>query len=312
MPKKVFELAKELNLRPLQMVETLKKKGFNARNHMSVLSDTDISKIKAMFKEETSENKPKKKPTKKTKTVAKNTNKKKSPIIRRRASNRKEAPPKEKASSAAASTSLKEDKKKENISKPSINTSAQVKKDTSTTTTDPALDSSSSSEDNRQPSKKRLGGLASMMSEKKSSFSRTQILNQTRADSELKSYATLGTLGRPIYSQVKKKKAFHGAAGQTEITEVKQSKRVIQLHKGGSIKELAQKLGIKVQSLINKVLELNLLVGPDDFVGIILAGETARLYDYRVEDISFKEEAIIENKEVTEKEREKLPLRDPV
>lgn len=44
MPKKIFLLAKELDINPLDLVETLKMKGFNVRNHMAELSDEDISK----------------------------------------------------------------------------------------------------------------------------------------------------------------------------------------------------------------------------------------------------------------------------
>ena len=81
-------------------------------------------------------------------------------------------------------------------------------------------------------SKKRLGGLASMMSTKKTTINRAQTLTQSRADSELKSYGALGSLGRPLYTQVKRKKIFHGMGGKTQITKVKESKRVIHVYKG--------------------------------------------------------------------------------
>ena len=311
MPKKVFELAKELNLRPLQMVDTLKVKGFTVRNHMSVLSDDELSKISSLLKEDKEGNtagKSKKKVRRKASASAKEPQKtkKKAPVIRRRISKKEE----EISSLSAKKEEIKEEAPSGHrftpVSSPKQEQKTQEGKE------EKVPDKTSSPDADRPQSKKRLGGLASMMSEKKSGFSRSQTLNQTRADSEMKSYATLSSLGRPIYSQIKKKKTFHGVGGQTEITEVKQSKRVIQLHKGGTVKEISLKLGQKVKSLVNQVLELNLLVRPDDFIGVGLACEIAKLYGYRVEDISFKEEKIIDKEKITDEEREKLPLRDPV
>ena len=49
MPKKVFELAKELELKPLDLVEELKAKGFDGiKNHMNVLSDDDLAKFESL------------------------------------------------------------------------------------------------------------------------------------------------------------------------------------------------------------------------------------------------------------------------
>ena len=47
-----------------------------------------------------------------------------------------------------------------------------------------------------------------MMSTKKTSINIAQTLTQSRADSELKSYGALGSLGRPLYTQVKERKFF--------------------------------------------------------------------------------------------------------
>jgi len=51
LPKKVFELAKELNKAPLDLVEDLKLKGFIVRNHMSELSDSDIESYLSLSRE---------------------------------------------------------------------------------------------------------------------------------------------------------------------------------------------------------------------------------------------------------------------
>ena len=135
-----------------------------------------------------------------------------------------------------------------------------------------------------ETSKKRMGGLASLMSGKKPAVSRSQTLTEQRAESELKNYAALSSLGRPIYTQVKKKRVYSGPSKETEITEVKDSKRVIQLHAGGTIKDVAKKLKVKVKELADKALDLNLLIKSEDYVGIKLASQLAALYGYRVED----------------------------
>lgn len=163
-----------------------------------------------------------------------------------------------------------------------------------------------------ETSKKRMGGLASLMSGKKPAVSRSQTLTEQRAESELKNYAALSSLGRPIYTQVKKKRIYSGPSKETEITEVKDSKRVIQLHRGGTIKDVAKKLKLKVKELADKALDLNLLIKSDDYVGIKLASQLAALYDYRVEDKAFNEDEVIGKVALTDEQKNKLPLRNPI
>lgn len=52
MPKKVFELAAEISIGPLDLVENLKAKGFIVRNHMTLLSDEDVQKYLELLQEE--------------------------------------------------------------------------------------------------------------------------------------------------------------------------------------------------------------------------------------------------------------------
>ena len=68
MSKKVFELAKELDLKPLDLVEELKNKGFNVRNHMATLSDEELSKFMEMRSSELVKKEDEKKAQKKTAT----------------------------------------------------------------------------------------------------------------------------------------------------------------------------------------------------------------------------------------------------
>lgn len=167
-------------------------------------------------------------------------------------------------------------------------------------------------DDKKKSDKKRLGGLATMMSGKKAPISKAQALQQTRADTELKSYAALSSLGRPIYTQVKRKRTYSGPSKETVITEVKDSKRVLHLEGGSTIANLAHQLSAKVEELIDRALEINLLLAPEDYVGIKLASKIAELYDYRVENKAFDEDKVLGKTELTQKAIDSLPLRDPI
>ena len=70
MPK-IYELAKDLDMGSLELVEKLKSLGFNLRSHMSALSDEQVAEALSKLSP------PKLEPKKKTKTLKKNTAKKK-------------------------------------------------------------------------------------------------------------------------------------------------------------------------------------------------------------------------------------------
>ncbi|MCO4793443.1 MAG: translation initiation factor IF-2 [Bacteriovoracaceae bacterium] len=177
-------------------------------------------------------------------------------------------------------------------------------------------ESSSDSDDDQKKSadstKKRMGGLASLMSGKKANVSKSQTLTEQRADSELKNYAALSSTGRPIYTQAKRKRIYSGPSKETELTEVKDSKKIVNLHGGGTIKELAKKLSVKVKELGDKTLEMNLLIKSEDYVGIKLASQIAALYGYRVEDKAFNEDEVIGKVDLSEDQKSNLPLRNPI
>ncbi|MDC0255309.1 translation initiation factor IF-2 [Bacteriovoracales bacterium] len=438
MPKKIFELAKEMGTGPLDLVEDLKSKGFSVRNHMTNLSDDDLAKIEELYKAKAVTTVKKKK-----KVVRKKVAKKKVSTVK---SAKKEEAPKEAALAAKSTKAVDKSvtkkktliRKKLSVSKATessvtegvsaegiegrldVGTSVQQSEgvnagleektpqsgvaasEESVSTTDvpkvgkenrlnlglrvvsrpekaleaikeqpieevekikgdgkeyykekvhrftpiytppaeakeekeekdektgarpgpaktseqTAADQSAASDKGKAvesgDSKKRLGGLATMMSGKKVTINKAQALIQSRADSELKSYGALGSLGRPLYTQVKRKKIFHGMGDKTKITEIKESKRVITLYKGAYLEELAKKLNVKFDDLVNKALEMNLLIRPDDYVGVKLAAEIAALYQYRVENRAFDEDKVLGREKLDEDEKSKLPLRDPI
>lgn len=436
MPKKVFELAKELDLAPLDLVEALKAKGFAVRNHMTELSDADVEGYLAAVKkeEEVKEDATvkkkvvrKKAPAAETKTVVKktverkaaeessdgeetekktakkaSTVKKKATVIRRKTDesdgeevdsvqlesheDAEEVAPQPtpvQEEMVAASTEVETDS--EETAEPTAAgglrvVSKPVKKDTPneagvitrkaadreahkeekkaaaaidrphrftpiyTPSKDPNFKENQAKEEaaraaaraaaapkfpqvggvgldeddadlkkgGDEEAKKRMGGLASMMSGKKAIASKAQAITMSRAEEELKSYTALSGTGRPIYTQILKKKEYVGPTQQTEITEVKDSKRVVQIHKGVVLADLAHKLSVKFKDLLDECLKLNLLVKETDYVGPKLAAEIAALYSYRVEDKAFNEEKIIGKAAISEDQKSKFPLRPPV
>jgi translation initiation factor IF-2 len=92
---------------------------------------------------------------------------------------------------------------------------------------------------------------------------------------------------------------------------VKDSKRVVYIHGGTTVGELAQKLSQKFDSLADKCLELNLLVDAEDFVGFALAEEIAALYRYRVEDKAFNEDEVLSG-DSDEEKKDNAPTRNPI
>lgn len=388
MPKKIFELAKELDIGALDLVEKLKGEGFNVRNHMNSLTDDEVTKVMALFSpsEEAAPATAKKKTTKKKaakkKTAKKKVTKKKT-VLRKKGeekdevleaqadSSEEETPTKttkkvvkkkvvKKASSKGSEEetgeSVEESGNKSEtlgeafglrvVSRPEAESETpapqevkaepvtedeelfrekvhkftpvfipEKKEETESERSEETKATSADDEDSdskkEKDSKKRLGGLASMMSGKKGS-TKSQVLNQVRADTELKSYAALSGTGRPIYTQVKRKKSYSGPTKDTEITEVKESKRVVKLHGGVTAVELAKKLKVKFKEMVDACLDLNLLIKQEDYLGLKLASEIASIYDYRIDDVSFNEDEVLGKQALSDEALEKLPLRDPI
>ncbi len=391
MPMKIFELAKELGVGAIDLVERLKAEGFAVRNHMATLSDEEVVKAKALYApvEEEPKKKTKKKVTKKksTKKTTKKTTKK---VVRRRAAS---------ATEESSAEEVKEEKKKEGSPKivvrrkkkesseaeltESANETSSVAEMQDTTETleksettaetvsdsteersvglkvvsrpepvdtpeqeesvkdeeDEFIDdrpkmhrftpvyipekspekekeesSASKPVDKSSPAKvaedgkKRVSNLAAMMSRGRAT-SKSRDIVQMRADEELKQYA-LNSLGRPLYTNIGRKKTYTGPSAKTKITEVKDSKRVITMEGAITALDLAKKLKIKFKELRDKCLDLNLLIKQEDYFGEKLASEIAALYKYSVKNHAFKESEILE--EEKKEDKSNLPLRDPV
>ncbi len=392
MAKKVYELANEIGVGALDLVEKLKSMGMNVRNHMASLSDEEIVKAKAAFEVSEKKSAPPKKavvrkvikreapqpteeetPEVKEEETVQATVKVSAPevaqaptpqapevqatpaapaaaapvaedkpkvvMVKRKTKAQKEEEDKRavEAKEEAAAQAAAEQAARASQPEPtaaSYNTSKQrdpkkdyyeEKRHTFTPVFIPEEKKEEPSEKKTQESrlmprrpedenlseeekdKKRMGDLAAAMGKKGVAAGKKDI-TVIRADEELKYASAL--VGKAIYTPAKKKKIYTGPTQRTVITEVKESKRFITVHGGATAEELAQKLSVRFEQLANRLLEINLLVRPDDYIGVKLAGEIAALYNYRVEDVAFKEEAVL-NKG-TDEDKSKLPLRNPI
>ncbi|MBT3981831.1 MAG: translation initiation factor IF-2 [Bacteriovoracaceae bacterium] len=383
MPKKIFELAKELDLGALDLVEKLKSFGFSVRNHMATLSDEEIDKAMGLMKEADPAGKKevKKKVVKKRakkKVAAKSSdeaekkeNKKKVVTVRRKTvkkklvatpseevaketeisdvpaeptpiTTRESAAPVEEgegsglrvvhmpepaaveAAPVVAEATAEEKSSKEYLKPDKMHTFTPVfippeevaakKEKTAEAPKKPEAEDPNSKVagtpvTKAADSKKRLGGLAAMVAKPKVA-NKARDLVQMRADEELKNYSTAAP-GKSLYRQFGKKKIFSGSKQQTRVLGVKDSKRVVGLHKGAKVSELALKLKVKFSELQLKCLELNLLVSMNDFLGMDLCEKVATFYDYRVEDIAFYEEKMLATSEDKDKDKKKVG-RNPI
>lgn len=353
MPKKVFELAKELDIGAIDLVEKLKDMGLNVRNHMVSLSDDDVGKALAAFTAQEDEGSAKKKKVTKKKTAKKKVTKKKvvkKKVVKKVVKKEEEVPQvavSENVETAVAATSepvteesapVKKVVLKKKVVKKKVEPQAEASSDPDLykekmhtftpisvpeakveerkTAAPPQRNTPSNApgdalpdlnaKDDRGASKKRMGDLAAIVSKK--GAAKAKDMTQIRADEEMKLASNL--VGRSIYTPIKRKKVYTGTTKQTEITEVKDSKRVVHIFDVVTASDLAQKLSQKFERFQNSCLDLNLLVKKEDFIGFQLAQEIAALYDYRVENKAFNEEEILQAEE--KKAKSDLPLRNPI
>lgn len=379
MAKKVYELANEIGIGALDLVEKLKSMGFNIRNHMASLSDEEVIKAKAAYGPTQKSSPPVKKavvrkvikreaPSSTTTEAEEAAPKEATPpvetpttvvvqppvqassaapteapaeepkpkvvTVKRKTKAQKEEEDKkaleakeEAASAAAAKESNKDDKSNESgrirdpkkdyfEERPHTFTPIFVPEEKKEETTQ-----EKKSFENRlvprkpgeeeltddEKDKKRMGDLAAIVGKKGVGAGKKDI-TMLRAEEELKFASQL--VGKTIYTPAKKKKLYSGPTQRTVITEVKESKRVITIHGVTTASELAQKLSVKFEAFTNKLLEMNLLVKPDDYIGVKLAAEIAALWNYRVEDVSFNEEAVLNKVEAEDKSV--YPTRNPI
>ena len=325
MPKKVFELAKELDIGAIDLVEQLRAKGYTIRNHMQSLGDEEVERILGEFKKEN------KTPVSGKKTKKKSVSAKK--VTKKKITKKKVLKKKEKLQVSGgeklqkAPDALEEGKEHGPGVEEKPKTGLRVvrrpeeregkgeetpSKDIPHPAPSPETTQASGESLDKKGKRKKLSGLASMMSGKKN-LGRAETLAQQRSEIELKSYAAVSGTGRPTYTQIKRKRTYLGPTKDTLITEVKESKRVVKLHQGVRAVDLAKKLKVKFKDLADRCLDFNLLLEPDDYMGITMARTIGECYGHKVEDVAFDEKKVLEKRSPPEEaSAEDLPSRPPV
>ena len=358
MPKKVFELANEIGIGAIDLVDKLNSLGLSVKNHMVTLKDDEVAKAMESLapaeKKATKKKVVKKKVTKKKvvkkvsktseddkkaepKTVVKKVTPKidePEPVIKEDVKvevkdEEKVEEPKvkvvKKKTVLKKSADIEEEKsEKKEVFREKMHAFTPVsmpepkeeKKEAKTTTSSdrpsPSARAASSQPtvDNKGTTqKKRMGDLAAIVS-KKGVGDKGKDMNLLRAEEGLKLASTvMGS--RSLYTPIKRKKIYTGSdKKKTEVTEVKSSKRVVNIFGNVTANDLSQKLSQKFENFQNKCLELNLLVKPEDYIGLKLAEMISDLYDYRVENKAFDEDKVLGKDEDIDKS--KLPLRNPI
>ena len=390
MAKKVYELATEIGVGAIDLVEKLKTMGFNVRNHMASLTDDEVAKAKAAYEAPQKSSAPVKKAVVRKVIKKESTQEELAPaveapkeevtapvvqapvvasapapaapvapaapekqyiddrprgltIVKRKTKAQKEEEDKkaqeakeEAAAIAAAQSEAAALRDEGPAPASSYNTSKNIpqkkeyfeekrhsftpvfipeeKKKEEATERKPQdsrlmprrpIDDGAELTD-EEKDRKRMGDLAAAMGKKAGGGKKD--ITMLRAEEELK-FAS-GLVGKAIYTPAKKKKIYSGPTQKTLITEVKESKRVITISGVTTAEELAHKLSQRFDAFANKLLEINLLVRPSDYIGLKLANQIANLYNYRVEDTAFNEEAVLKTEVVEDKSA--FPLRNPI
>ena len=124
MPKKVYELAKELDMGAIDLVEKLKSLGLNVRNHMVTLQDDEVEKAMNEFAAKTPE--PASKKITKKKVAKKKTTKKK--VVKKKDASAEKGDAKEIAAKAPQDSSAEDDGAEEIAASPKSETKTVVVK----------------------------------------------------------------------------------------------------------------------------------------------------------------------------------------
>jgi len=118
-------------------------------------------------------------------------------------------------------------------------------------------------------------------------------------------YGARGRGGRKGRSPAK------GSGKSTEITTAAAHKRVIKVHGGVTVADLANGMGLKGGSLIKTLVGMGQMVTLNEMLDIETAQLIAEEFDYQVEDVSFVEEDILQQSEeadTTEDKETRAPV----
>ena len=112
-----------------------------------------------------------------------------------------------------------------------------------------------------------------------------------------------------VFLPKKKKVPTHKELKRTEITTPAAHKRVVKFENTVTVSELAQRMGVKVGVVIKKLIGMGVMANLNHVLDLDTATLIAHEYGYEVENVAFKETAIIPQ---VEDNAEELQSRPPI
>jgi translation initiation factor IF-2 len=303
---RIHQLAKELDVKAKDIFPHLKKLGIEFKNHMSAISDDDVTRVKNAISPPTAENVVEQRiqPT----------------IIRRRRKAEEEPPPEveeapqEEVAEVLPESAQPEEEKEEGKEKeakgeeaPSQETSPPQEKAKAAPPKAPQIKIIGKKvvlpelEDDKEEdgSDKKKGKLKKRRPKKERFFPGVDITKKSVPisskdfkEEETTAPEPASKVYRPI-SPRKRKQLSLAKGKKTQITTPKAIKRKIKLVDGITVGNLAKRMSVKAGEVIKKLMQLGVMATVNEIIDIDAASLAAHEFDYEIELTTREEEQIL-------------------
>ncbi len=257
---KVYELARELNLKSVQLLEKVRKEhNMPVKNHMQNLSAEEVHKIKSFFRpvKKTSKKKPavqKRKAPAKKKVESKESRTKveEKPVLRTGVIRRSRAEQTKQKAKAVAAKSKKSQQEEDKKAKTESETKSSALRASGDRNILPGL-----VQGETQSALKNINEIIDITEEEKKKAKKASL----EKESQSRQFRATDFRKREVIFQPKKKRpAGASSSKKTQITTPKSHKRLIKMYdKHISVEELAHQMGMKKQAVVQKIKTENLL-----------------------------------------------------
>ncbi|MBK9293325.1 MAG: translation initiation factor IF-2 [Oligoflexia bacterium] len=326
---KVFELAKQMGMETMRLMDKLREFKIPVKSHMAELNEDLLKQIQDRFEEEKQKLQATKKPAKTTRTkkavasVETATPKVAKAATKATASDKK--PTTKKASAASAKVSRTVIRRKAGVAeeaaepvleekqvlaeqtqepakaeKPKPGTAQVISRIDLKTTTGKSIDErrpqgveqqrKSSSEEEPNFDREEMGKLI-----KQEALLQAKKAAALLRETKVETFNAADFKKRELLFQPKKKKVLSGrAALKTQITQKSAQKRKIKVEGGIKVLDLAQNMAVKAEQLIKKLKALGTEADNNTFLDVETAQVIASEYSYEIENVELSEEQLIE------------------
>jgi len=104
--------------------------------------------------------------------------------------------------------------------------------------------------------------------------------------------------GRPTAAVRARKKKQIKRGQRTPITEMSEEKKVIRLQHGISVSDLSQRMGVKVNELIKRLMQSGSMVTANQMIDVEAATKVASAYGWKIEKVGFEVEDFLGDLEI--------------